>query len=108
VVARCGSQPKSCHPGFCVEGYCVRPEAHGQRDCSHISGAVSDPAERAGCQCYPQSGARARDGDVCGSFPCGPNGCYVQKCERDEDCKIGLCSAYASGPHGYCVTDDDK
>ncbi len=53
------------------------------------------------CACTPP-----RDERACGSFPCAPGGCYVAQCRMDADCKLGVCSDHASGPHGYCVVED--
>ena len=57
--------------------------------------------KRHGCAC-------AGDPKACGSFPCTPTGCYVSRCAVDSECATGMCSHYASWPHGYCVARDPK
>jgi len=68
----------------------------------HPPDVVAYYASRAGCVC---TGNVGQDGS-CGSFPCTKDGCYVRRCQVDAQCGAGLCSSYASWPHGYCVTDD--
>jgi hypothetical protein len=108
VVRACAGKT-TCYPGFCSQGYCLRAEPGGRRACQPFSEAQQGDAgvtSLSGCQCVAQSASMPRDRRACGSFPCGPDGCYVKACRRDSDCAYGLCSSYASGPHGYCVTDD--
>lgn len=112
VVQTCSDEGR-CYPGFCVSGYCVRGQPRGERRCDPISpreervdAGDGEWDERRGCQCNPQNEGRARDFTMCGQFPCGADGCYVETCSDDDDCTYGLCSSHASGPHGYCVTDD--
>ena len=100
----------ACGAGFCADGYCVRSEAGGQKQCELVAQSTppsdAELVARAGCTCTPQALASPRDQPVCGSFPCAPDGCYVARCSGDGDCALGLCSHHASAPHGYCVTAD--
>jgi len=107
VVERCGADGR-CHPGFCEGGWCVHGTEGGARACPFVDrdAARARPELVAGCRCAPQSATARRDREACASFPCAPGGCYVQRCSGDRDCKFGVCSGHASGPHGYCVTDD--
>lgn len=113
VVNAC-TAAKDCYPGICADGYCILAAPHGSRTCKPRElpslapdGAAADFSAWAGCECAPQSVPRPRDQPMCGSFPCSPEGCYVKQCRGDGDCAYGMCSDHASGPHGYCVTDDD-
>jgi hypothetical protein len=110
-VSTCDGTADHCYPGFCSQGYCLRPEPHGTRSCApaakkYWEGDAATWAARAGCQCLPQNATISRDQETCGSFPCGIDGCYVKQCDGDGDCEYGLCSGHGSRPHGYCVTDD--
>lgn len=85
----------------------------GSRSCdpfaaSEVQGSEVDWSKWAGCECVQPAEGRARDRQHCGLFPCAADGCYVKACVADTDCALGLCSAHASRPHGYCVTDDPK
>jgi hypothetical protein len=112
VVRTCAA-PKDCSSGICSNGYCILPASHGSRACAprKIPSSGPDSAEGdfsswAGCQCAPQSAWTPRDREMCDSFPCSLEGCYVKRCSSDGDCEYGACSSHASHPHGYCVTDD--
>jgi hypothetical protein len=119
-VARCGAD-EACANGVCADGYCLnaapagakvcerfvdppRPDAPASRELSEEARAYY--ASRNGCACAPSDVHSRRDSDACSSFPCLPEGCYAKACSRDEDCRVGLCSGHASGPHGYCVMQD--
>ena len=104
---------KDCYPGICSEGYCISPASHGSRTCAPRKlpspgpdGSPGDFSSWSGCQCAPQSATVLRDREMCETFPCSLEGCYVKRCSGDGDCEHGICSSHASYPHGYCVTDD--
>ncbi|MBL8742352.1 MAG: hypothetical protein JNK04_14690 [Myxococcales bacterium] len=111
VIACGGSEDPGCHLGFCFEGFCVRAAEHGQRSCEPFAWLQGDDekvdwSRFNGCKCTPQGETVGRDEPRCGDFPCTADGCYVSACKVDKDCAHGLCSSHASGPQGYCVTDD--
>jgi hypothetical protein len=93
VVDKCPADGV-CSMGICADGYCVRSNPAGAKACSPLDGAANAEAiaMRDGCTCSPQSMATPRDREICGSFPCSPNGCYVARCKSDGDCKLGICS----------------
>lgn len=107
LVSKC-DEKNTCSTGFCSKGYCVRAVAQGPRFCQPASpeSVYDNPPSAAGCRCTPLSSRAMRDEATCGQFPCSPEGCYVRRCKIDADCAYGMCSSHASGPHGYCVTDD--
>lgn len=115
------TSPKDCYHGICEDGYCLNVRAQGEKACAPYAdppraGGSSDEsspvakayyASRMGCACAARSEKASDDYEACAEFPCTLRGCYVQACQGDSDCKFGLCSGHASGPHGYCVTHDD-
>jgi hypothetical protein len=117
-IARPCRTHDECWPNACIQHLCTRAPLQAGTSCEpldwkKIRDPESDDAEAAyasldGCACEPAGffDKTWTEGDPCGSFPCTPSGCYVSKCSGDESCRFGLCSRHASGPHGYCVTND--
>jgi hypothetical protein len=122
-VQRCQARPcrtnSECWPNACIQNLCTRAPLQSGSSCEpldwHRFSAETDPDDEKrayrsldGCACEPQGffDEGWAMGQPCGSFPCTPAGCYVSECSVDGDCRFGLCSHHASGPHGYCVVSD--
>jgi hypothetical protein len=117
-IARPCSRSDECWPNACIQHLCTRAPLQSGWSCEPLDDTniqwLSDAdQERAygrldGCACEPAGffDKPWAQGHPCGSFPCTPSGCYVSQCIDDGNCRFGLCSRHASGPHGYCVTSD--
>jgi hypothetical protein len=107
-VEHCENDRECSRGGTCIEGYCALPPPQPGRTCEPFADD-GDWSKWQGCACRPtyfRSESMYASSDECGPFPCTPNGCYVQQCAADSDCAAGFCSAHASGPNDWCVTDD--
>lgn len=117
-LARSCRMHAECWPNACIQNLCTRAPRQSGSSCEPLDSRelehLDENEELAryealdGCACEPQGSfdeSWAR-GSPCGQFPCTPAGCYVSQCFGDDNCRFGLCSSHASGPHGYCVTSD--